>query len=66
MGTHLFSVSPTISCSALSSPTTSHINVVMPVSLKSSFSTFIIACFTLKGDVKSGISLFFCDLSSLS
>ena len=67
-GTHLFSVpavsypsasnlsSTSSSSSALSSslpfPTTSHVIVVLPVSVISSFSAFVSDCFVSKGDVK--------------
>ena len=53
-GTHLFPVS--YSSSALSSSlpflTTSRVNVVLPVSVKSSFSVFVSDCFTSQRDVK--------------
>ena len=55
-GTHVFFISSTISSSALSlslpSLTTSRINVISPVSVKLSFSTFVSNCFMSKGDIK--------------
>ena len=61
-GTHLFSVSPTISCSVVSSLTTSRITSLSlspPVSVKSTFSAFYSDCFTLQGDIKLWNNPFF-------
>ena len=71
-GTHLFSVpavsyNPAFSIASSSSalpssslsPTTSRVNVVLPMSVKSSFSAFVSDCYTSKGDVKLWNNPFF-------
>ena len=58
-GTHLFSV-PAVSYSSVSSsPITSRVNVVSPITVKSSFSAFVRDWYTSKGDVKLWNNPFF-------
>ena len=62
-GTHLFSVPAVSYPSALSSSSpslsTTHVDVVKSLSVKSSFAAFVSDCFTSKGDVELWNNSFF-------